>query len=220
MSDETVPPQPEDAFGRAEIESLQEQLKAAKAERDRQIFEKTEIVAKANACAKERDDLKEQLASVLSERDKMIGDVVADHDKIVADISSQRDALAKEKAAVEASLQDATRRAEEAERRAAEAAAEIQRLRGVIAAGPSSDPLELLLAVLAEKTKAAVAWLRARIPADSPLLPWFDKTVDAVTRIGCMAVKLTKEFIVWATPRVLELSKRTVAKVEEMLAKK
>lgn len=219
MSDDTVS-QPEDTVSRAEFDNLQEQLKAAKSERDRQIFEKAEIVAKANACARERDDLKEELASVLSERDKMIGDVVAEHDKTVADLASERDRLATEKAAVAASLQDATRRADDATRLAKEAMAEVTRLRGVIDAAPSADPLEVLWTLVCEKTKAAVAWVRGKIPADSPILPWFDKTVETVTRIGCIAVKLTRDFIAWATPRVIQLVKQGAAKVEELLAKK
>lgn len=219
MSDDTVS-QPEDTVSRAEFDNLQEQLKAAKSERDRQLFEKAEIVAKANACARERDDLKEELASVLSERDKMIGDVVAEHDKTVADLTSERDRIATEKAAVAASLQDATRRADEATRLAKEAMAEVARLRGVIDAAPSADPVEVLWTLVCEKTNAAVAWVRGKIPADSPILPWFDKTIETVTRIGCIAVKLTRDFIAWATPRAIQLVKMGAAKVEELLAKK
>jgi hypothetical protein len=83
-----------------------------------------------------------------------------------------------------------------------------------------ADPLALLWAIVSDKTRAGVAWLRAKIPADSPILPWFDRTVETVTRVGCMAVKLTREFIAWATPRVIALSKQGMAKIEEMLAKK
>lgn len=219
MSDETVP-QPEDTVARAEFESLLEQLKAAQAERDRQIREKTEIVAKANACAKERDDAKEELASVLSERDQVIGDVVADHDKIVADLTSERDRLAKENAAAAAALQDATRRADDAVRLGREAAAEIARLRQALEAAPSPDPVDVIWKLVSGKTSAAVAWVRAKIPADSPVLPYFDKTIETVTKVGCMAVKAAKELIAWATPKVVALSKQGIAKVEEMLAKK
>ncbi|PPD44621.1 MAG: hypothetical protein CTY15_06660 [Methylocystis sp.] len=219
MSDEPVS-QPEDAVSPADLQALQEQLKAAKAERDRQIFEKTEIVSKANAYAKERDELKEQLASVLSERDKIIGDVVADHDKIVADITSERDRLAQEKASLSALFQDATRRAEDAGRRADEAAAEIARLRSAVAAAPSSDPVEAILKLASEKTKAGVAWARGKIPADSPVLPYFDKTLATATTVGCKAVRLFEDLVLWLTPRVIELSKQGMAKVEEMLAKK
>lgn len=208
MTDESVSQHDDN---QSPVDNLQELLKAARAERDRQIFEKTEIVAKANAYAKERDDLKEQLASVLSERDQIIGDVVADHDKVVADVTSQRDQLAHEKAAVETSLKEAIRRADDA-------SAEIARLRRALDAKPPTDLTGVLLAILAEKTKAAVAWVRSKIPADSPALPYFDKTVETATKLGCMAVKLSKEFYIWAKPRAIELYKLGKAKVQELVA--
>ncbi len=219
MSDESLQ-QPEDAVSRAELENLQEQLRLLRVERDRQNFEKAEIVAKANAYAKERDQAKEELASVLSERDQMIGDVVADHEKKFADLASERDRLAQEKASATSLVQNMTRLADEAKRRADAADEEIARLRAMIDNAPKQDPVALLVAVVTEKTKAAVAWVRGKIPADSPILPWFDKAVETVTAIGCAAVKLTREFIAWATPRLIALSKQGVAKVEELLAKK
>lgn len=219
MSDESVA-QPEDAVSRAEFENLQEQLRAAKAERDRQSFEKAEVVAKANAFAKERDDVKTELASVLANRDQVIGDIVADHEKIAADLTSERDRLLQERNAATSLVQSLTRRADEANQRADSAAEEIARLRQQIADLSSPDPVDVLWTFASEKTRAAVAWVRAKIPADSPALPYFDKTVDTVTRIGCMTLKLSKEFIDWVTPRVIELTKQGVAKVEEFLAKK
>ncbi len=219
MSDEPIS-QHEDYVSRAEHEALQEQLKAAKAERDRQVFEKSEIVSKANVYAQERDGLKEQLASVLKERDQIIGDVVADHDKKIADVASERDQLAHEKAAIAASLQEATRRADDASRRSEEAGAEIARLRKALAAAPTADPVEVLLKLATDKTKAAVAWVRGKIPADSPILHYYDKTVETVATVGCKAARLFEDLVLWLTPKVIELSKQGLTKVEELLAKK
>jgi uncharacterized coiled-coil DUF342 family protein len=219
MSDESLP-QPEDTVSRAELENIQEQVRTLRAERDRQNFEKAEIVAKANAYARERDQAKQELASVLSNRDQMIGDVVAEHEKKIADLLSERDRIAQEKAAATSLVQNMTRLADDARRRADETAEEIARLRAMIDNAPKQEPVALLLAMAAEKTKAAVAWVRSKIPADSPILPWFDKTVETVTALGCAAVKLTREFVAWATPRVIALAKQGVAKVEELLAKK
>ncbi len=70
MSEETSS-QPEDTVSRSELTNLQEQLKATRMERDRQIFEKSEIVAKANAYAKERDDVRDSLAAMTAERDRL-----------------------------------------------------------------------------------------------------------------------------------------------------
>jgi hypothetical protein len=197
MSDETAS-QPEDTVSRAELNNLQEQLKATRMERDRQIFEKSEIVAKANVYAKERDDLRETLAAMKAERDR----------------------FANEKAEAATTAQEASRQAEAAIRRADEAAAEIGRLRHAIATAPSSDPAVVLWNLVSEQTKAAVAWVRGKIPPDSQFLPWFDKTIEVVTQIGCMAVKLADAFIRWAVPKAIELFNRGKAELEARMAKK
>jgi seryl-tRNA synthetase len=219
MSDEAVS-QPEDTVSRAEFNMLQEQLKATRVERDREKFEKSEIVAKANAFAKERDEAKEQLASVLSERDKMIGDIVSDHEKALADAMLRVDALIKEKGELANKLGEAERRIAEAGRRADESASEIARLQHEVAHAPSADPLLLLWKLVTQKTQAAHDWLRSKIAPDSPILLWFDKIVAVSLQVGWTAVKLGRDLIAWATPKALELSKKGVAKLEELLAKK
>ncbi|MBM3578037.1 MAG: hypothetical protein FJX40_10330 [Alphaproteobacteria bacterium] len=195
MSEETSS---EDTVSRAELNNLQEQLKAIRMERDRQIFEKSEIVAKANAYAKERDDLRDSLAAMTAERDGLVA----------------------EKAEATNKTLEASRQVDAANRRADEAAAEITRLRHVIATAPSSDPAIVLWNLVQQKTKEGVAWTRAKIPADSPALPWFDKTIAIVTQIGCFAIKATDAFIRWATPRAIELFHKGKAELEARLAKK
>lgn len=195
MSEETSS---EDTVSRAELNNLQEQLKAIRMERDRQLFEKSEIVAKANAYAKERDDLRDSLAAMTAERDRLVG----------------------EKAEATNKTLEASRQVDAANRRAEEAAAEIARLRHVIATAPSSDPAIVLWNLVQQKTKGGVAWTRAKIPADSPALPWFDKTIAIVTQIGCFAIKATDAFIRWATPRAIELFHKGKAELEARLAKK
>jgi hypothetical protein len=197
MSEET-PSQPEDTVSRALVNNLQEQLKSTRMERDRQIFEKSEIVAKANAYAKERDDLRDSLAAMTAERDR----------------------LAAEKAEASASALQTSTQLEAASRRADEAAAEIERLRQAIAAAPSSDPAIVLWNLVSEQTKSGVAWARGKIPADSPALPWFDKTVEVVTQIGCITVKAADAFMRWAIPKAIELFNRGKAELEARMEKK
>lgn len=197
MSDD-ISSQAEDTVSRSVLNNLQEQLKATRMERDRQIFEKSEIVAKANAYAKERDDLRDSLAAMTAERDRLAGE--------------KADALTK---ALQTSAQLDT-----ANRRADEAAAEVVRLRHAIATAPSSDPRVVLWNLVSQQTKDGVAWLRGKIPADSPALPWFDKTVAVVTQVGCIAVKAADAFIRWAVPRAIELFNRGRAEFEARMAKK
>ncbi|HEY8123886.1 MAG TPA: hypothetical protein VIF88_00455, partial [Methylocystis sp.] len=190
--------QPEDTVSRSELTNLQEQLKATRMERDRQIFEKSEIVAKANAYAKERDDVRDSLAAMTAERDR----------------------LAAENGEASTKALEVTRRLEAANRRADEAAAEVVRLRHAIDTAPSSDPAVVLWSLISEKTRDGVAWVRGKIPADSAALPWFDKTVSLVTQIGCMAVKAADAFIRWAVPKAVELFNKGKAELEARMEKK
>jgi hypothetical protein len=197
MSEDTSS-QPEDPVSRALVNNLQEQLKATRMERDRQIFEKSEIVAKANAYAKERDDLRDSLAAMTAERDR----------------------LAAEKAEASAQALQASAKIEAAARRADESEAEVVRLRHAIATAPSSDPGVVLWNLVSQQTRNAVAWARSKIPADSPALPWYDKTVDVATQIGCVAVKAADAFVRWAVPKAIELFNRGKAELEARMEKK
>ncbi len=197
MSDEAVL-QPEDTVSRAEFNNLQEQLKATRVERDHEKFEKSEIVAKANAYAKERDELRARVNDAVAERDR----------------------LANEKAEASGKLGDAERRAQEAHRRADEALAETARLRHAIETAPSSDPVDVIWTLATQKAKAAHDWTRAKIPADSPALSWFDKGVALSLQVGCTAVKMADAFIRWATPKSIELFNRGKAELATRLEKK
>ncbi len=166
-------------------------MNAATAERNRAHAEKEEIVHKANVIAKERDDFRARAEAAALERDRLAAEVG-----------------------------DLTKRLDEALRKAEASAAEAAQLRSVIAGTAQPDPAELLLRLASDKTKAAVAWTRAKIPADSPALPWFDKSVEAVTTLGCVAIKAADAFVRWAVPRAVELSKRLAKEAEARLAKK
>jgi hypothetical protein len=181
----------DDGATRADVVGLQEQLKAVTAERDRNAYEKSEIIAKANAFSKERDDLRERLTAVVTERERLVAE--------------KANALSK---------------VEEAGRQADAAAVEIARLGRMIDAAPSMDPAVLLWELASRKTRAAVAWVRAKIPEGHPALPWFDRTVETVTKVGCIAVKTADSFVRWAIPKLVELGKRLKSEVEARLAKK
>lgn len=197
MADESVSPI-EETVSRDEFLNLQQQLKATKAERDRQAFEKAEIVSRANGFARERDELRDRLEAVTAERDRLVAGKAADED----------------------SAASAEQRAAEAGRRLAEAEAEVARLRQALAAAPSNDPGQMLCALLCERTQSAVAWTRAQIPAESPLLPYFDKTVATVTTVGCQALRLSKEAYVWAKPHALALFARAKQELQSRMEKK
>jgi hypothetical protein len=174
---------------------LQEQLKSVVAERDRHAFEKSEIVQKANAISRERDDLRRLLAAATTERDR----------------------LASEAASAARSLKEAVSRAEES-------AKEILGLRRAVETAPSTEPVEVLWALVTKQTKAGVAFLRSKIPENHPALGWFDKTVEIATKLGCLAVKGSVALAQWVCatgwPRAKELAAKLISEVEARLAKK
>ncbi len=116
-------------------------MKGVAAERDRHAFEKSEIVAKANAISRDRDELRQRLAAATTERDRLAGEAA-----------------------------DAARALAEAGRRAEESAKEISGLRHIIATAPSVEPTEVLWALITERTKTGLAFLRGNIPENHPAL--------------------------------------------------
>jgi hypothetical protein len=208
MADESIPPTGEsaqDVISRADYVALQEELRLARADRDRQAFEKGEIVTRANGFARERDVMADRVAAANAERDRILDEKNAE--------SSRADAAETRAAEAEARIVETRRRLDAAEE-------EVSRLRAQIASAPPKQPLELLWLVLCDETRAAVAWVRSRIPADSPLLPWYDKAIETTQRIGCEAIRLAGVFYDWAKPRAISLFHRGKAELEARLGKK
>ncbi len=170
-------------------------MKSVAAERDRHAFEKSEIVAKANAISRDRDELRQRLAAATTERDRLAGEAA-----------------------------DAARALAEAGRRAEESAKEISGLRHIIATAPSVEPTEVLWALITERTKTGLAFLRGKIPENHPALAWFDKTVEIATQLGCLAVKGCVALARWTRdtgwPLAKELAAKLMSEVEARLAKK
>jgi len=183
------PPVAEEASTGVEAVSLDAQLEAVTAERDRHAKDKIELITKASALSRELDAARAQLASAAEEKDRAISAVAAERDGAAAD----RDRLRAELA----SVHDAR---EKAAALATQATAEVAYLKDRLAAAGSPDPLVVLADFLREKTKAGVAWTRTKIPEGHPALPWFDRTVEGVATAG----RLSADFLRWLAPRLVE----------------
>lgn len=186
-----------------------EQLKNVVADRDRHAFEKLEIVERANAISRERDDLRQRLAAATAEH---------------GELRQRLDAVAAESDRLAAEAAGATRALAEAAHRAEESAKEILGLRHAIETAPSAEPLEVLWALARQKTTAGVAFLRSKIPENHPALGWFDNTIEIATQLGCLAVRagvaLAQWTRDWVWPRAKQLAVRLSSEVEARLAKK
>ena len=186
------------------ITDLRNQLKAIAAERDRNAYEKIEIVPKANKVIKERDNLRAEFEIASAERDRQAvekSQAIAKVDGSVKEcaelretleaLSAERDRLLAEKADIE---------------RAAETArAETLRLRHQIDSAPQIDPAKMLFEFAAERVKVLIAKSRGMIPSNSLALRWFDKTMAIIIEVGCFGVEATRALVRWAIPRLRKL---------------
>jgi hypothetical protein len=84
---------------------------------------------------------------------------------------------------------------------------------------PDETPLAMLWRAITLIACDAVAWTRAKIPPDSPLLPWFDRAIDVATKAGRLAWNCARAFIEWATPRVIDLWKWAKSEVAKRVSK-
>ena len=84
---------------------------------------------------------------------------------------------------------------------------------------PDETPPAMLWRAITLIACDAVAWTRAKIPPDSPLLPWFDRAIEYATKAGRLAWKCARAFIEWATPRVIDLWKWAKSEVAKRVSK-
>ncbi|PWB95503.1 hypothetical protein [Methylosinus sporium] len=205
------PPVPEEASSGADAVSLDAQLEAMTAERDRHAKDKIELITKASALAKDLEAVRAELAAATEEKDRAVSAVAGERDGAVL----HRDRLSAELDALRAELSAAHGAKEKAAVLAAQASAEIAYLKDRLAAAGSPDPLVVFCDYAREKTIAAVAWTRAKIPEGHAALPWFDRIVEATATAG----RLTASFLRWLAPRLVEAYQWAKPRALELYAK-
>ena len=191
-----------------------------------------------------RESLRALLRDVTTQRDKLLAEYEAmalQVDESVREIDEdlfQMRQYAKKAEASERQAAEETARAnelagqlDEERRKSAAIAAEFagfrqaaeQRLaaaeRMLALQPPGDNPPAMLWRAITLIACDAVAWTRAKIPPDSPFLPWFDRVVEYATIAGRLAWKYTCIFVEWATPRVIELWKWAKAEIAKRMSK-
>ena len=81
------------------------------------------------------------------------------------------------------------------------------------------DPWNLLACAISQILSDWVAWLRAKIPPESALLPWFDRAVELANAVVRLASKCAQNLFEWAKPRACELWKRLKGEVAQRMSK-
>lgn|GEM_PF-1406386 len=191
-----------------------------------------ENVPNAETADMKRESLRALLRDVTAQRDKLLAEYEAmalQVDESVREIdedlfqmrqyASKAEASERRAAEETARANELTRQLDDARRESAGVADEFARFRQAAeqrlaaaeraaAEHPSEEnPPAMLCRAATLIACDAVAWTRAKIPPDSPLLPWFDRAVEYATKAGRLAWKCASAFIAWATPRVIELWK-------------
>jgi hypothetical protein len=197
-----------------------------------------------NADDVKRESLRALLRDVTAQRDKLLAEYeamslqvdesVREIDEDILQIRQCADkAEASERRAEKetARANDLARQLEDERRNSATVAAEFARFRReaeqrqaaaerALALQPSeASPLAMLWRAITLIACDAVAWTRAKIPPDSPLLPWFDRAIEYATKAGRLAWKCACAFIEWATPRVIDLWKWAKSEVAKRVSK-
>jgi hypothetical protein len=204
LSDETVPNADD-----ARRESLRALLHDVTAQRDKLLAEYEAMALQVDESVREIDEDIVQMRHY-AEKAETSERHAADETARANDLARQLDEERRNSATV---AKEFARFRQAAEQRQAAA-------KRALAEHPSeTNPRAMLSRAITLIACDAVAWTRAKIPPDSPLLPWFDRAIDVATKAGRLAWKYTRAFIEWATPRVIDLWKWAKSEVAKRVSK-
>ena len=186
---------------------------------------------------REREDLLARLVDVTEQRDKLLSQyesMAFQVDESVRDVDgalleAQRNAeraeacerLEQQEAA---QINELRRQLDEERRKSGEVASEFSRYRESVEQklaehARREDPWSLLAFAITQILCQWVAWLRAKIPSESALLPWFDRAVEFLQASGRLAWTSGKAFYEWAKPHVVDLWKRLRSEASRIVSK-
>ena len=197
-----------------------------------------------NADDVKRESLRALLRDVTAQRDKLLAEYEAmalqvdesareiDEDILqIRQYSGKAEASERRAEKETARADDLARQLDEERRNSATVTNEFARFRReaeqrraaaerALALQPSeASPVAMLWRAITLIACDAVAWTRAKIPPDSPLLPWFDRAIEYATKAGRLAWKCACAFIEWATPRAIDLWKWAKSEVAKRVSK-
>jgi hypothetical protein len=186
---------------------------------ERRKREGEDLLARLRDVTAQRDDLLSQYEAMAFQVDESTKDVDGALLEARANAKRAQDCEVLERG--EAAQIDAlTRQLDEERRKSAEIAADLARYRDSVEKklaehARREDPWGLLASAIAQILSQSVAWLRAKIPAESAFLPWFDRLVDFAKATGRLAWTWSKAFLEWAKPRAAELWARLESEVAQ-----
>ncbi len=93
------------------------------------------------------------------------------------------------------------------------------RFRDAMERAPVDAPWTVLGRAALQIISNGVAWARAKIPADSPLLPWFDRAVELAKTTGRLLFVWSKSFLVWMKPHAINFWRSLRSEVVKRMSK-
>ena len=190
---------------------------------ERKKLEREELAARLREVTAHRDELLSQYEAMAFQVDESTKDV--DGALLEARTNAKRaqdcEVLERQEAA---EIKELTRQLEEERRKSEGIAADFAAYRESMKEMPAEharreDPWSLLALASSQILCQGVGGLRAKIPTDSALLPWFDRMVELLEAIGRLASQWGKAFFDWAKPRVAELWTRLKSEIEQRTKK-
>jgi len=191
-----------------------------------------EIIPKADTAEMEREALRALLRDVTDQRDKLLSQYEAmalqvdestreiDDDILRAQEYAKKAEVSEHRATEEtARVNELARQLDDERRKSANVAEEFARFRYAAEHASVENPRAMLWRAISLIARDFVAWMRVKIPPDSPLLPWFDRTIEMVTKAGCLALRWANAFVGWATPRLIDLWKWLKSEVARRVSK-
>ena len=185
--------------------------------------ERYDLLARLRDVTRQRDELLTQYEAMAFQVDELTKDVDGALLEARANAKRAQDCeLLEEREA--AQIRELTGQIEAERRKSEEIAAEFARYRQETAQkleehAQREDPWSLLAFAVSQILSQAVAWLRAKIPAESALLPWFDRLIDFLKATGRLAWRWGNQAFDWAKPRVLDFWKRLRAEIAQRMRK-
>ncbi len=166
---------------------------------ERENLTREELLARLRDVTEQRDRVLSQFEAMAFQTDESAREVaeaqLEEHYEARRAKDSERHA---EQEAAHA--KELSRQLEEERRKSAAIASEFARFRDAMERAPFEDPWSALWLAATQIVSSWVAWVRAKIPSDSPLLPWFDRAVELAKATGRLLFRYGKAFFEWGKP--------------------
>ncbi len=182
-------------------------IQAVPSDVEREKLSREELLALLRDVTEQRDNLLTKYESMALQVDESVREIAAD--ELDAQQSEKKAEASEHRAEQEAAhVAELSSRLDEERRKRAEIADEFARFREAAKHAPVEDPWGVLWRAASQIVSDWVAWTRAKFPPDSAFLPWFDRMVELVKALSCLAFKGAKALFDWAKPRVIDLWNR------------